>query len=85
MPGADNRCILLLLIDYHTLALTNISGIQNEQAAYMGFRANFAALFILNYWLREFLLSLISDYFELRCQSISQRQLTLLHYKIFPL
>ena len=41
----------------------------NEQASYLGFRATFAALFVLNYWLREFLLSAIANRFELRCQS----------------
>ena len=29
----------------------------------------FTALFVLNYWLREFSLSMIANCFELRCQS----------------
>ena len=34
-----------------------------------GFRANFAALFILNFWLREFPLSAVANSFESQCQS----------------
>ena len=39
------------------------------------------AMFVLNYWLREFLLSEIANRFELRYES---KQLMLLYYKICP-
>ena len=42
---------------------------------------NFAALLVLNYCLREFLLSAFANRFELRCES---KQLMLLYYKISP-
>ena len=45
------------------------------------FQGNFAAVFVLNYWLREFLLSAFANRFELRCEP---KQLMLLYYKICP-
>ena len=53
----------------------------SERASYLGFRENFAALFVLNYWLIEFPLSVIASRFELRYQ---QKQLVPLYYKICP-
>ena len=38
-------------------------------------------MFVLNYWLREFLLSAFASLFELRCEP---KQLMLLYYKICP-
>ena len=38
-------------------AAENISGMHNAPASYLGLRDDFAALFVLNYWLREFPLS----------------------------
>ena len=38
-------------------------------------------MFVLNYWLKEFLLSELANRFELRCES---KQLMLLYYKICP-
>ena len=43
--------------------------------------AAFAAMFVLNYWLKEFPLSAFSNRFELRCQL---KQLLLLYYEICP-
>ena len=45
------------------------------------FLGNFAAMFVLNYWLREFPLSAIANRFEWRCEP---KQLMLLYYKICP-
>ena len=39
------------------------------------------AMFVFNYWLREFLLSAFANRFELRCEP---KQLILLYYKICP-
>ena len=46
-----------------------------------GFGATFAAVFVLNYWLKEFLLSAFVYRFELRCEP---KQLMLLYYKMCP-
>ena len=43
------------------------------------FQGNFAAMFVLNYWSREFLWSEIANRFELRCES---KQLMLLYYPL---
>ena len=45
------------------------------------FYCNFAVMFVLNYWLREFLLSAFANRFELSCEP---KQLMLLYYKIWP-
>ena len=45
------------------------------------FHGNFAAMFVLSYWLREFLLSALANRVELRCEP---KQLMLLYYKIYP-
>ena len=49
----------------------------NERASYLGFKETFAALFVLNCWLREFPLSAIANRFELRCQSKPTRAIVL--------
>ena len=51
------------------LLLKAISGIHGKRASYLGFRATFADLIVLNYWLTEIVYSLIATYFELSCQS----------------
>ena len=38
-------------------------------------------MFVLNYWLSEFLLSAFANRFELRCEP---KRLMLLYYKIYP-
>ena len=45
------------------------------------FQGNFAASFVFNFCLREFLLSAFANRFELRCEP---KRLMLLHYKICP-
>ena len=45
------------------------------------FQGNFAAVFVLNFWLIEFLLSAFANRFELRCEP---KQLMPLNYKICP-
>ena len=42
------------------------------------FQGNFAATIVLNFWLREFLLSAFANHFELRCEPKQ------LYYKICP-
>ena len=42
------------------------------------FQGNFAAMFVLNYWLREFLLYAFANRFELRCEP---KQQMLFYYK----
>ena len=63
------------------LLLKTISGMHNERASYLGFRETFAALLVLNFWLREFPLSAATNCFEFRCQ---QKHFMLLCYKICP-
>ena len=43
------------------------------------FQGNFAAIFVLNYWLREFPLSAFANHFESRCEP---KQLMLFFYKM---
>ena len=45
------------------------------------FQGNFVAMFVLNYWLREFHLSAFANRFELRCEP---KQLKLSYCKICP-
>ena len=45
------------------------------------FHGNFAAMFVLIYWLRKFLFSPFANRFELRCEP---KQLMLLYYIICP-
>ena len=52
----------------------------NESSAYW-FQGNFAASFVFNFCLREFLLSALVNRFELRCEP---KRLMLLYYKICP-
>ena len=42
------------------------------------FQGNFAAVFVLNYWLREFLLFALTNRFIMRCET---KRLMLLYYK----
>ena len=46
LPSFDTCSYLLLKTE---------AGAHNKRASYLGFRENFATLFVLNYWLREFL------------------------------
>ena len=57
-----------------------LSPAPNESLPYW-FQGNFAASFVLNFCLREFLLSADANLFELRCEP---KQLMLLYYKICP-
>ena len=56
-------------------ALKKHSGMHNAPASYLGFKEIFAALFDMNYWLREFPLSAAVNRFELRCKSPFERPL----------
>ena len=65
----------------HIRPLKNLpSPAPNESLAYW-FQGNFAASFVLNFCLREFLLSAFANRFELRCEP---KRLMLLNYKISP-
>ena len=65
----------------HIPSLKNLpSPAPNESLPYW-FQGNFAASFVLNFCLREFLLSACANRFELRCEP---KRLMLLHYKICP-
>ena len=65
----------------HRPSLKNLpSPAPNESSSYW-FQGNFAASFVLNFCLREFLLSAFANRFELWCQP---KRLMLLYYKICP-
>ena len=65
----------------HITSLKNLpSPAPNESLPYW-FQGNFAASFVLNFCLREFLLSAFANRFELRCEP---KRLMLLYYKICP-
>ena len=65
----------------HIPSLKNLpSPAPNESLPYW-FQGNFAASFVFNFCLREFLLSAFANRFELRCEP---KRLILLYYKICP-
>ena len=65
----------------HIPPLKNLpSPAPNESLPYW-FQGNFAASFVLNFCLKEFLLSTFANRFELRCEP---KRLMLLYYKICP-
>ena len=65
----------------HITSLKNLPSAAPSESCPFWFQGNFAALFILIYCLREFLLSAFVNRFEMRCQP---KQLMLLYYKICP-
>ena len=67
----------------HVTSLKKVpSPVLRESLTYW-FQGNFAAMFVLNYWLRvrEFLFSVFANGFELRFEP---KRLMLLYYKICP-
>ena len=65
----------------HIPSLKNLpSPAPNESSPYW-FHGNFAASFVFNFCLREFLLSAFANRFELRCEP---KRLMLLYYKLCP-
>ena len=65
----------------HIPSLKNLhSPAPNESSPYW-FQGNFAASFVLNFCLKEFLLSAFANRFELRCEP---KRLMLLYCKICP-
>ena len=65
----------------HIPSLKNLpSPAPNESLPYWS-QGNFAASFVFNFCLREFLLSAFANRFELRCEP---KRLMLLYYKICP-
>ena len=65
----------------HVTSLKNLPSPAPSESLPYWFQGNFAASFVLNFWLREFLLSAFANRFELRCEP---KQLMLLYYKICP-
>ena len=63
----------------HVTFLKNVPSPAPRESLPYWFQGNFAAMFVLNYWLREFPLSALANRFELRCEPKQ-----LLHYKICP-
>ena len=78
----DSTLYLPIFFRYkHITSLRNLpSPAPNESLPYW-FQGNFAASFVLNFCLREFLLSTDANLFELRCEP---KHLMLLYYKICP-
>ena len=65
----------------YILSLKNLPSLEpNESSAYWS-QGNFAASFVFNFCLREFLSSAFANRFELRCEP---KRLMLLYYKICP-
>ena len=65
----------------HITSLKSLLSRAPSESLLYWFQCNFAAMFDLNYWLREFPLSVFANCFELRCEP---QQLMLLYYKICP-
>ena len=65
----------------HIISLKNPPSPAPSESLPHWFRGNFAAMFVLNYRLREFLLSVFANCFELRFEP---KQLILLCHKICP-
>ena len=65
----------------HIPSLKNLPSPALYESLPSWFQGNFAASFVLNFCLREFLLSAFANRFELRCEP---KRLMLLYYKIFP-
>ena len=65
----------------HIIFLRNLPSPALSASLHFWFGANFVTVFVLNYWLREFLLSAFANRIELRCEP---KQLMLSCYKICP-
>ena len=78
----DRTLDLLIFFRYkHIPSLKNLPSPAPNESLPSWFQGNFAASFVLNFCLREFLLSEDANRFELRCEI---KQLMLLYYKICP-
>ena len=65
----------------HKTSLKDVPTPASSESLPYWFQGNFAAMFALNYWLREFLLSAFANRFVLRCE---RKQPMLLCHKICP-
>ena len=65
----------------HITSLRSLPSPAPSESLPYWFQGNFAATFVLNFWLRDLLLSAFANRFELRCEP---KQLMLLYYKICP-
>ena len=80
--SCDRKVMLPFFFRYkHLTCLKNVPFPPPIESLSYWFQGNFAAAFVLNYWLREFLLSAFTNRFELRCEP---KRLMLLYYKICP-
>ena len=78
----DRTLDLAFLFRYkHIPSLKNLPSLAPNESLPYWFQGNFAASFVLNFCLREFLLSAFANRFELRCEP---KRLMLLYYKICP-
>ena len=57
-----------VLASEHTTSLKNLPSPTPRESLPYWFQGNFAATFVLNYRLKEFLLSVFADCFELKCE-----------------
>ena len=64
-----------------TPSLKNLPSPESNESLPYWFQGNFAASFVFNFCLREFLSSAFANRFELRCEP---KRLMLLYYKICP-
>ena len=62
----------------HITSVTKVPSPPPSESLPYWFQGNFAAVFVLNYWLSEFLLTVFANRFELRCES---KQIVPLDYK----
>ena len=62
-------------------SLKNLTSAAPKESLPYWFQGSFAASFVFNFCLREFLLSAFANRFELRCEP---KRLMLLYYKICP-
>ena len=65
----------------HIASLESLPSPAPSESLLHWFQSNFAVMFVLNCWLREFPLSAFANGFEWRCEP---KQLMLLYYKICP-
>ena len=63
----------------HMTSLVSLPLPASSESLLYWFQGNFAATFVLNFWLRELLLFASANRFELRCEP---KRLMLLYYKI---
>ena len=71
----------LLSRNKHIASIKNQPSLAPSEGLPYWFQGNFAAMFVLNCWLRGFPLFAVANRFELKCET---KQLMLFYYKICP-